>query len=104
MKPSDITAAATAFVQATQGDVVPDSVIASRARICRQCPVRTKSVLAGIVAKALDKAPQELKNFRCGICKCPLGLLIPAKQPHQDSDKERKRRENSNKHCWMLKL
>jgi len=104
MKPQDITLAAKAFVQATRGDVVSADVIDKRARICKACPVRTKSLLAGILAKALESAPDELKSYRCGICRCHLGLLVPAKEPHIDSPKERERRIKKNKECWMLKL
>lgn len=94
--------AAKAFIEATQGDVVSEEVIAHRSRICKGCPARVKSILGGVVARALKNAPPELKGYVCGICKCPLALLIPAKEPHIDSPKEEARRRKVNPRCWNL--
>lgn len=107
MKP--IQGAAKAFIQATRGDVVSEDEISRRARICKSCPGRIPNKGTGKISQILAKVagenqvPKEIANYQCAVCGCNLQLLIPAKEPHQDSDKERKRREKINPRCWLLK-
>lgn len=106
MTPKDVTSATKAFIQAWRKDVVPDEVISQRSRICKSCPVREKSFVAGLLKSIIDKngVPKELSDHRCGICKCPLLNLVVAKEPHVDNEKERRRRLKGNPNCWLLKL
>jgi hypothetical protein len=102
------TAAAKAFVEATQGDVVSDEEIDRRARLCKPCPGRVKTTGVGRVSQILGalankhKVPKEIADFSCVVCKCNLQLLIPAKEPHVDSPKEKARRVKVNARCWNL--
>lgn len=107
MKPQDALAGTRAFIQAWRKDVVSPEEIIRRARICEQCKLgKEKSVFGGILGNILktENVPPLLANYRCVVCKCPLANLIPAKEVHQDSEKERARRIKVNKECWMLKL
>lgn len=107
---SKIQGAAKAFIEATRGDVVPDDVIAARTRICRNCPLRVPATGTGRVSQVLGKLANENKvdknisGYKCSVCGCALLLLLPAKEPHVDSDKERARRLKGNKGCWLLTL
>lgn len=110
MNLESIKGAAKAFIAATQKDVVSDETIANRSRLCRQCPLRITNRSSGKVSQTLaklaqeNKVPAEIAGYQCSVCGCSLQLLIPAKEPHQDSNKERAKREKGFKHCWMLKL
>lgn len=108
MKPSDLAAAARAFVEATKGDVVSTEEISKRARICKACPLRVRTSGVGRVSQILgniankNRLPSELKDYACSVCGCSMQLLLCAKNPHTDSEKERARRLKGNKNCWLL--
>lgn len=106
MKLTDAITGTKAFIQAWRKDVVSPETILERSNTCKVCPVRTKSIAAGILKSIIDKngVSSELADYKCGICKCPLLNLIVAKEVHQDSTKERERRIKKNKNCWMLNL
>ena len=107
MKPQSILSAANAFREALRKDVVSDAEISRRSNICTQCPAKTPSgVVAPVLASIINKhkVDKKISAFKCGICKCPLILLVPAKEPHVDSVEERAKRIKKNKNCWLLNL
>jgi len=109
MKPSDITAAANAFKDAVNGDVVDDKEINRRVTICKACPQRRKvngfvsriSKLLGDLANR-HRVPRDIADYKCGVCGCSLLLLTPAteKDLHKDSPEEAKKRPRQ---CWLPK-
>jgi hypothetical protein len=109
MNPTGAKAAIKAFVEATQGNVVPEAIVQHRASICNRCPKRkvTRGVsrvsqLLGILS-GKHKVPNEIANYSCGVCKCNMLLLLPATKEniHKDTEEERKERPQT---CWILKL
>jgi len=99
--------AARAFKEATQGDVVSSDEIVARTSVCRTCPKKTsisglKQNLANRLAALANKnrVDRFIRGKACGVCQCPLMLLIPAKEPHTDTDEEMASRPSS---CWILK-
>ena len=109
MTTSDIAAAARAFKDAIKGDVVDDSTIASRIKICKACPQRRKVTgFVSRVSKILGdlanrhRVPRYIADYKCNVCGCSLMLLVPAteKDLHKDSAKEAKKRPST---CWLKK-
>lgn len=98
-------AAINAFKEALNQDTVSEEVFLYRSRLCKSCPAKQKSAIAPVVSKILsrNKVPPEISGSICSVCKCPLTLLLGAKSPHVDSEKEKKRREKLNPRCWNLK-
>ena len=110
MKIQAAIAAARAFKDATLNDTAPPETIAARAEVCGVCPMRVPARgLAVRVEKALAAVavthgkPEILHGQMCGVCKCPLLLLVPDKHevPHEDSKKEKAKRLRKAPKCWM---
>jgi hypothetical protein len=109
MNAEDILAAANAFKAALKGDVVDDATIAARTAICLKCPKRQRNTgVITRVSKILGdlankhRVPEAIADYRCGVCKCSLMLLLPAtdKDQHKDSVQEARRRSLT---CWLKK-
>jgi|TARA_R110002167_G_scaffold150637_2_gene344387 hypothetical protein len=99
-------AAIKAFKQASKGDTVNEIEILRRTAICSVCPVRQLST--GVVSRVSQtlgvianrhRVHRELRDYRCGVCKCALMLLIPSKVSHVDTPAELLTRPAE---CWVL--
>lgn len=107
MKPSGIKAAAKAYVEATKNNVVSLEQLEKRARVCRMCKFKQKTRGTSRVSQVLgflsqkNMVPDDISKYSCGICKCSLLLLLPAKTEnlHKDSPEEAERRPGF---CWMV--
>ena len=110
MKLADITQALKAFSSAKGGQVVSAPEATSRARTCRECPMRKKvsgaiGHTSQVLGIATNAAPLELKGYQCGVCGCSLLLLVPAlaENLHKDSPEQRALREKKAPNCWLTK-
>lgn len=107
----DAAAAAKAFVQAGRGKVVSDESIRQRTTLCMGCPKRRKvkvrpaeqaSRILGMMANK-NRVRKEIKDYKCGVCKCSLMLLLPAlpEHLHDDSPAQAKSRAAEAPQCWI---
>jgi len=105
--PKDALAAARAYISAKRGTVVSAGEISRREAICFTCPKReinsgsltAMSKLLGTLANR-KRVPERIKNYRCGVCKCSLMLLLPATDENQHKDTEQEKNERPNQ-CWI---
>ena len=102
-------AAINAFREATHGNVVTIKTVEARAAVCEACPKKQEVQPGDLVARASKTlgtlsgkhgVPDEIAKKKCGVCKCSLLLLLPAKREnlHKDSAKEAASRPAS---CWI---
>ena len=110
-------AAWKAYREATGNDVVSETEILRRYKICEQCPMRRKSAnFTSTISKALGKlanrfrVPEKIGKQHCGACRCSFMLMLPSKTYHQDTPDEATFREEANKklakkglRCWVTK-
>lgn len=112
MKLTDIRQALKAYAAAKNSQTVGDAEAQHRSRVCAACPMRRK--VAGFIGRASQllgaasstgQVPPELSDYKCGVCKCSLLLLVPAlpENLHKDSPEERATREKKAPACWLLK-
>lgn len=111
ISPAGARAAIIAFMEAGKGNVVGETEASNRANICLTCPLRAKikmslsahigQVMALRVAK--HNVPEDIKGYKCGVCLCPLALLVPAKGEHlhTDSPEEARKRAKDAPRCWL---
>lgn len=113
MKLSDVSQALKAYRSARAQDTVDDQEALRRGKICKQCPMRRKvGGFIGRVSHILGAAtgnhqlPEDLRDYKCGVCQCSLLLLVPAVETslHKDSPEERRKRMKSAPGCWLLKI
>lgn len=110
---SGVKQALKAYKAARNQETVDDREALRRAKVCKDCPMR-RSVggFIGRVSHVLGTAtnnhqlPEELRDYKCGVCKCSLLLLVPAIESnlHKDSQEERRVRLKSAPKCWLLKI
>lgn len=99
-----------AFAEATANQVVTPDEGQRRANICITCPKRRKITTFSLsnVARTLgarankNRVPPTLKDYKCGVCHCPLLMLVPAlpESLHRDSPEEAKERATAP-NCWV---
>lgn len=104
-------AAATAYKEARNGNVVSAEEIQTRATICIGCPMRRKirvhgadqaSKMLGMMANK-HRVSKDLKDHKCGVCHCSLMLLVPSRAEfiHRDSPEEAADRAKNAPRCWV---
>lgn len=107
----DATAAAKAFTEARDGNVVDVETLKTRASICVNCPMKQlikltprdqASKVLGLMANK-HRVPDALKRYRCGVCRCALMLLTPAlpEHLHRDNPEEAEVRAKRAPNCWL---
>lgn len=113
MKLSGVTQALKAYRSARKQETVDDQEALRRGKICKGCPMRRKvGGFIGRVSQVLGEAtgnrqiPEDLRDYKCGVCQCSLLLLVPAIEDnlHKDSPAERRTRLKSAPGCWLLKI
>lgn len=113
MNLSKVSQALKAYRSAKNADTVDDAEALRRAKVCKLCPMRRKvGGFIGRVSHALGAAtgnhqlPEDLRDYKCGICQCSLLLLVPAIDAnlHKDDREERRRRLKYAPSCWLLKI
>jgi hypothetical protein len=117
MRPEDILNGAKAMLKVMSGEIVSQEEILRRSEICKKCPKLEymkgcMSCGAGKVVSALyEKSraffkgkryeiPVELKKANCGVCKCYLSNMLPARLEdfHADTAQRAEIRPNA---CWL---
>lgn len=103
-----------AFVQARGGHTVDEATLKGRMDICSApCPMRRlirmrpsdqASRILGLLSNS-HRVPEEVKDYRCGVCGCALSLLGPAlpQDLHRDSAEEAQIRAKKAPNCWLPK-
>lgn len=100
------------------GEVVPEEISATRANICKDCPVNLPGTLrdwfteaaAALIARQFEiresrelKTPWDDKLGLCDACGCPLKLKVHAPMRVIEKYLSDKVREKLHPACWILK-